>query len=251
MNSQHPRRFDLGDARAGSARTLWVRIQALQLHRTLPTRLRSARSPRSRRSIVITAGVLVLSLGIIAAAVPKGPTEAERVEAFVLANAQSISVSPRTPASVVTRDAFSATPGIATYVAGGTNHDWAKLVMLFAGFPATESNVTVFTRWMRQENGPDDWFNRNNPLNNGWGSGGGGGLGSYDSLVIAAENAADALHSVGGYGAIVDAFAASAPTEVIEAAIWASPWASGHYADGGHWSYAPVPVVSAPEGTWG
>ena len=76
-------------------------------------------------------------------------------------------------------------------------------------------------------------------------------MGSYDTLVIAAENAADALHSVGGYGAIVEAFAASAPTEVIEAAIWASPWASGHYANGGHWSYAAVPVVAAPEGTWG
>ena len=76
-------------------------------------------------------------------------------------------------------------------------------------------------------------------------------MGSYDDLVLAAENAADALHSVGGYGAIVDAFAASAPSEVIEAAIWASPWASGHYANGKHWSYAPVPVVSAPEGTWG
>ena len=67
----------------------------------------------------------------------------------------------------VTRDAFSATAGIATYVAGGTNHDRAKRVMLFAGFPVTDSNVTVFTRWMRQENGADDWFNRNNPINNG------------------------------------------------------------------------------------
>lgn len=230
MNSEYPRRFKLrgAGAGAGSARSVWERIQALQLHCSVPARLRSARFPRPSRSIVITAGVLVLALGAIAAAVPRAPTGAERVEAFVLANAQSISVSPRVPKSVVTRDAFSATPGIATYVAGGTNHDWAKLVMLFAGFPVTDSNVTVFTRWMRQENGSDDWFNRNNPLNNGWGSGGGGGLGSYDSLVIAAENAADALHSVGGYGAIVDAFAASARTEVIESAIWASPWASGH-----------------------
>jgi len=83
--------------------------------------------------------------------------------------------------------------------------------MLFAGFPVTDSNATVFTRWMRQENGSDDWFNRNNPLNNGWGSGGGGGLGSYDSLVIAAENAADVLHSVGGYIATAAPAAAPAP----------------------------------------
>ena len=150
----------------------------------------------------------------------------------------------------VTRDTYSATPGIATLAASGTNHDWAKLVLVLAELPPTESNVTVFTRWMRQENGTDDWWNRNNPLNNGWGSGGGGGLGSYDSLVIAAENAAEALHGNSGYSAIVAGFAASAPTEVIEAAIWASPWASGHYANGGHWSYVPVPVVKSPEGTW-
>ncbi len=87
---------------------------------------------------------------------------------------------------------------------------------------------------MRQENGTNDWWNRNNPLNNGWGSGGGSGLGSYDSLVIAAENAAEALLSHSGYRGIVAGFAASAPTQVIEQAIWASPWASGHYANGGH-----------------
>ena len=59
-------------------------------------------------------------------------------------------------------------------------------------------------------------------------------MGSYDTLAIAAENSADALYSVSGYSAIVEAFAASAPTEVIEAAIWASPWASGHDANDGH-----------------
>ncbi len=52
------------------------------------------------------------------------------------------------------------------------------------------------------------------------------------------------------YSGIVAAFAASAPTEQIEQAIWASPWASGHYANGGHWSYVPVPVVESPCGTW-
>jgi len=73
----------------------------------------------------------------------------------------------------------SQTPsGIQTLVNGGTNHDWAKLVQLFAELPMTEDNVTVFTRRMRRENGDDDWWNRNNPLNNGWGSGGSGGLSS-------------------------------------------------------------------------
>jgi hypothetical protein len=40
------------------------------------------------------------------------------------------------------------------------------------------------------------------------------------------------------------------PTTEIEAAIWASPWASGHYANGAHWHYRPVPVVMAPRDAW-
>jgi hypothetical protein len=63
-------------------------------------------------------------------------------------------------------------------------------------------------------------------------------------------NAAEALHTHPGYRAIADAFAASAPTEVTEAAIWASPWAGSHYANGTHWHYTPVPVVKAPADAW-
>jgi hypothetical protein len=150
----------------------------------------------------------------------------------------------------VTREGFHVTPGRTTFISGGTNHDWAKLVLLNGGWPVTDNNVTVITRWMRQENYIDTWWNRNNPLNNGWGSGGGGGLGSYPSLAVAAENAAEALNTHPGYRDIVAAFAASASPEVTEAAIWASPWASGHYANGAHWHYTPVPVVKAPAGAW-
>jgi hypothetical protein len=150
----------------------------------------------------------------------------------------------------VTRDTFQITPGRTTFINGGTNSDWAKLVLLSGGWPVTDNNVTVITRWMRQENYIDSWWNRNNPLNNGWGSGGGGGLGSYPSLVVAAENAAEALNTHPGYASIRAAFAASAPTDVTESAIWASPWASGHYANGAHWHYTPVPVVKAPPGAW-
>lgn len=217
--------------------------------RDLVTSLKSVRW--SDRRIVIAAAFTAASLlsGIALVAVPP-QSSAQQLQAYIAANAQSITVPETVEVVDVTRDTYSATPGIATLAASGTNHDWAKLVLVLAELPPTESNVTVFTRWMRQENGTDDWWNRNNPLNNGWGSGGGGGLGSYDSLVIAAENAAEALHGNSGYSAIVAGFAASAPTEVIEAAIWASPWASGHYANGGHWSYVPVPVVKSPEGTW-
>jgi len=95
-------------------RNLPARIDALELHRTLPARVRSARFPRSRRSFVISAGVLLLSLGVLAVAVPRGPTEAERIEVHVIANAQGLAMSPTVPDSVGTRDAVSATPGNST-----------------------------------------------------------------------------------------------------------------------------------------
>jgi hypothetical protein len=192
-----------------------------------------------------------LFLATILALAPQAYTsEAEQLAVYVDKHAQSFTASEKIEPTIVTRDNYSATPGVATLATGGTNHDWAKLVLLYGGFPMSENNVTVMTRWMRQENGPPDWFNRNNPLNNGWGSGGGSGLGSYSNLEIAAQNAAEALHGNPGYGAIVLAFNQSAPTDVTERAIWASPWASSHYANGGHWAYTPVPVVKAPAGAW-
>jgi hypothetical protein len=218
---------------------------------TIRTAWRSRRPWHFRDHLAVAAGVVVFAIvGVFILSAPPPPSQHEALAAYIEENAQTMVVPGSASAQVVARDGYSATPGIETLAAGGTNHDWAKLVMLLAGWPMSENNITVFTRWMRQENGPDDWFNRNNPLNNGWGSGGGGGLGSYDNLVIAAENAAEALHSNPGYAAIKEAFASSAPTEVTEAAIWASPWASGHYNNGAHWSYAPVPVVVAPSGSW-
>jgi hypothetical protein len=210
-------------------------------------------SPRRTRERLAAGAVLVAFAltAVFSLAPPPPPTDADVLAAYVDKHAQTLTVPQNVAGASVTRDTYSATPGIQTLANGGTNYDWAKLVLLLGRFPVTETNVTVFVRWMRQENGPDDWWNRNNPLNNGWGSGGGGGLGSYDNLVIAAENAAEALRNNGGYSGIVAAFDASAPTEVIEQAIWASPWASGHYANGGHWAYTTVPVVKSPAGTWG
>ena len=176
--------------------------------------------------------------------------DAAQVGAQAVPN-QTFAVAHDVTASTVQRDEYGYQPGIPTYVASGTNHDWARIVLIYAGWPVTESNVTVITRWMRQENYIDSWWNRNNPLNNGWGSGGGGGLGSYNNLLTAAQNAAEALHTHPGYAAIAAGFARSAPTAEIEAAIWASPWASGHYNNGKHWHYTPVPVITAPPSAWG
>lgn len=206
---------------------------------------------RARYRLAVGAGIAAFSLAAIAAiAPPPLPTQAQEYQAYLDANAQSLDVHDEIVVQEIVRDGYAATPGIETLAAGATNYDWAKMVLLLAGLPITDNNVTVFVRWMRQENYVDAWWNRNNPLNNGWGSGGGGGLGSYDSLVIAAENAAEALNTNGGYSGIVAAFAADSPTAVTEAAIWASPWASGHYNNGAHWSYAEVPVITAPAEAW-
>ena len=124
------------------------------------------------------------------------------------------------------------------------------MVLLSGGWPQSEANVTVMVRWMRQENGTDSWWNRNNPMNNGYGSGGGGGLGSYDNLVTAAQKAAENLHHNPSFSTIVGAFAVSAPTNITEQAIWASPWASSHYGNGSSWHTSAVPEVKAPTSAW-
>ena len=151
-----------------------------------------------------------------------------------------------TAAVPLERDTFGATPGPETYIANGTNYDWASLVLVYAGWPVTEGNVTVITRWMRQENGAGDWYNRNNPLNIGL-----GGFASYSSLDESAQVVAKALSTNAGYAGIAEGFASAADPADIEYAIWASPWAGGHYAWGGHWHYTPVDVVTAPPSAWG
>jgi hypothetical protein len=193
---------------------------------------------------------MVVCVGLLAAGATP-PSAEEELQAFVDENAQSLVVSASVTAPEVTRDEYGATPGYDTFIAGGTNHDWAKLVLLMGEFPLTETNVTVVTRWMRQENYVDAWWTRNNPLNNGWGSGGGGGTGNYVHLVDAAQNAAEALHALPRYREIVATLMASSPTEEVERAIWFSGWASGMYNDGAHWAYNDVPVVMAPPSAWG
>lgn len=201
---------------------------------------------------VIAAGITALfsiALGVAASGPPE--TASALMRTSVVAMAQTVTVTAETEPVAITRAEYGATPGIATLVAGGSNYDWAMLVLISGGWSTSKENVTVLLRWMRQENGPDNWWNRNNPLNNGWGSGGGGGTGRYANLVIAAQKAAEALNNFAGYRYIVANLAASSPTEVTESAIWASPWASGHYANGGHWHYTEVPRVVAPASAWG
>ncbi|MDR6972540.1 hypothetical protein [Leifsonia shinshuensis] len=170
-------------------------------------------------------------------------------EAPVAAPPQHLLVDATIAAPVVNRENLSATDGLQTLARVGTNEAWAKLVLMFGGWPQTDANVTVMLRWMRQENGPPDWWNRNNPLNNGYGSGGGAGLGSYPDLITAAEYCAKNLQR--GYPEIVAGLEAGTSADTTAAAIWASPWATSHYGNGTHWSTRPVEIVQAPSSAWG
>ncbi|MEO7122891.1 MAG: hypothetical protein ABI400_07190, partial [Lacisediminihabitans sp.] len=164
--------------------------------------------------------------------------------------AQSLTVSSHAAGVRIHRDGYSMAAGPASLAASGTNYAWAALVLVDGSWPVTDANITVFVRWMRQENGANNWWNRNNPMNNGYGSGGGGGTGSYQNLVVAAQKAAENLQRNPSFSAIVAALASSAPTEVTEQAIWASPWASSHYGNGSRWHRTPVDVVKAPDSAW-
>ncbi|MCU1505141.1 MAG: hypothetical protein QOK46_1104 [Microbacteriaceae bacterium] len=206
--------------------------------------------PAKKRFVAISGIVAFAFIVVFAIAPPPPPSAADVLVAQITGHAQSLTTSKQIADPAITRDGYSANPGPKTLAASGTNYDWAKLVMLSGGWPTSTGNITVMVRWMRQENGPPDWWNRNNPLNNGLGSGGGAGLGSYANLVIAAQKVAENLQRNPVFGAVRAGFASSAPTNVIEQAIWASPWASSHYANGAHWSYAPVPTVTAPGGAW-
>lgn len=199
--------------------------------------------------LVIGAAVTAFSLTAILAVAPPKHT-GNQLTAYISAHAQKLDVAAGSSPTPVARDDYAATAGWESYIRSGTNYDWAKLVLYDGGFPITDANVTVFTRWMRQENGADDWWNRNNPLNNGLGSGGGGGTGTYANLQVAAQYLAANLRRP-IFSDIAAAFDANEDTALIESTIWASRWATSHYANGTHWHYTPVDVVKAPAGAWG
>jgi hypothetical protein len=209
------------------------------------------RSLRVHKWFAISAAVAVMALAVVAAiAPPPPPTQAAKLKAYVSAHSQTVTVSDDVAVQDVQRDGYSATPGYSTLAAGATNADWAKLILIDGKWPMSSSNVTVILRWMRQENGPPNWWNRNNPLNNGLGSGGASGTGSYPNLVVAASYVAKNLHRP-MFATIASALAKSESTKSVEKAIWASPWSTSHYMNGTHWSDAPVPSVKAPDSAWG
>ncbi|WP_353814486.1 hypothetical protein [Agromyces sp. SYSU T00266] len=215
------------------------------------------RSPRRRLGAALASTVAVAGLLATLALAPLPRAGQPIAEATVTTvspfsgDVQEIEVDGDVAPASVSREGYSTTTGPETLVDSGTNYDWAKLVLVFGDWPLTDENVRLMVEWMREENGPDDWWNRNNPLNNGYGSGGGSGLGSYDTLVTAAEYAASNLKKRSFYAGIVAGLEAGTSADATARAIWASPWASSHYGNGAWWSTAPVPVVAAPASAWG
>lgn len=210
-----------------------------------------ARRP-ARRILAAFAVTAVLALLTTFTLVPQPPavTAPATADGVPAGEMQTVQVAPDIARTHVSHESYVATTGSQTLVAGGTNVDWSKLVLIEGGWPVTEENVTFMMRWMRQENGADNWWNRNNPLNNGQGSGGGSGLGSYPDLMVAAYYAAENLRS-GRYPAVDAALARGDSADATAQAIWASPWASSHYGYGTHWSSRPYEVVEAPASAWG
>lgn len=230
----------------------------------MPSRRVRIRFPKPAKRVLIPLhhrfGVTLTVIGLVFA-FSIVPTDAALASTLLVAPATAVADGGAAPpqqqllvdatiaAPVVDRESIGATDGIDTLAHIGTNESWAKLVLMFGGWPQTDANVTLMLRWMRQENGPPDWWNRNNPLNNGYGSGGGAGLGSYPDLVTAAQYCAKNLQR--GYPDIVAGLQAGTSADTTAAAIWASPWASSHYGNGTHWSTRPVEIVQAPASAWG
>jgi peptidoglycan hydrolase-like protein with peptidoglycan-binding domain len=132
-----------------------------------------------------------------------------------------------------------------------TNFDWANWVLKDGNWPTSSNNITVITQWMSSEEPTSNWYNRNNPLNNGLGSGGGAGLGSYPDLLTAAHYVAENLHGGSSYSSVVADLAASAAPSTTAKAIQNSPWSTSHYGYGSSWNSGSVPSVAAPSSDWG
>ena len=199
--------------------------------------------------VAIAAFALV---AVPAVAPPPQLSPEQLLKMYQASHAQDLTVAGSATDVTIVHGKYAATAGIQSLANSGTNYDWAKLVLLFGGWPQSDNNVTVLLRWMRQENGSNNWWNRDNPLNNSFGAPGAGGTGRNSNLVVAAEHAAQALlrGAGGGYAGIVSCFASSASPDSTAQAIWASNWSSSHYANGTHWSTAPVPVYTAPASAW-
>jgi hypothetical protein len=135
-----------------------------------------------------------------------------------------------------------------------TNQGFADLVLEDLGDIPSAIDVNNILQWMEHENSPSTWTGTagaNNPLNNGLGSGGGAGLGSYPDLTTAAQEVAGELSGAKGSGltggaAVISDLKSNAPTAQFATDIENTNWAGGHY---GHaaWGGGPIGVTTAAQ----
>lgn len=223
-------------------------------------RRRASRAPRSRGLIAAAGAGALLLTGSVLVAIPADAATVNPQPLYaseLLGHSQRLTVGSDVKGDAVEQVSFDSStvtkPGTsapALTVGGVTNADWAALVLQDAQLPVTQNNVTVILQWMDSENSPKTWFLRNNPLNNGLGSGGGGGFGSYANLTVAASYVAQQLHR-SLFAGIAAALAADSAPAVTEQAIIASPWAGSHYGGGSRFHAVNVPIVAAPASAWG
>ncbi len=202
-------------------------------------------------AVLFLAGSAMVAMPANAASLQGGTVYSNQL----LGERQTLKVAADVKTETVERSKFDSagftrpdgTPAIT--VGGLTNVDWAALVLQDGKFPVTPNNLTVMLQWMDSENDPNSWWLRNNPLNNGLGSGGGAGLGSYDNLTTAASYVAQQLRR-DLFSGIAAALDASSAVTVSAQAIIDSPWAGGHYDYGAIWHAVDVPIVAAPAEDW-
>lgn len=167
------------------------------------------------------------------------------LSAVVVTSTLALAVVGVAPAAQATGATLRIAAGLST------NYDFARLVLEDGDWPTSANNTIVLTQWLRAEEPTSRWWDRDNPLNNGLGSGGGSGLGSYRSVEVAAFDVARNLEDRSyGYPMVVHDLAESVQPGTTARAIWRSDWASGHYGQGADWDTSPVPSVASPPGAW-
>lgn len=222
-------------------------------------------TPRSKATVGVASVAALLLAGTAFFATPANAatTQGQAIYASqLLASTQVFTVGSSVQKATVEVDPYdSSAPSAASVaaapagskvtftVSGQTNADWAALVLQDASLPVTKNNITVMLQWMDSENSPQDWWLRNNPLNNGLGSGGGAGFGSYGNLNTAASYVAQQL-ARSLFSGIRSALAADSDPSVTAAAIEASAWAGSHYGYGSLWHAVDVQIVEAPASDW-
>jgi len=215
-------------------------------------RQRPRHAPAARLAVGGTA--LLLSAVLIAPFADPAAAAAAR-EARQSVGAQRVELDVATAAAVAPRDDYASELSpermVRQLVGEGTQYDWARIVLYFGGWTATDDKVLAIVQWMRAENSPSSWWLRNNPLNNGYATFAGNFLSGYASLVDAAKACAAAIQRMGGYQVIEDALAADSTRDQVRAAIIASSWATGHYGGGAHWGGGQPTAVTAPASAWG